>query len=176
MTTSPGSMPPRPPRIVRAGETTLTLPPAPASPPLRRADALADSVALVLADAALARAGWTRQEAPQRTADIARMAEEWAAGALPLAEIGRLSTPAERFVAMRLLPKPYPRAFLAMIDAVIEASPGPDGYCYVTRHGVFTEADVAHHKGTYRRDPATGEVAIVFPLRTKPSPTREDWT
>lgn len=124
---------------------------------------------------ALARADLaTEREARDRIGDVLAMAGEWRAGRRPLAEVGRRCTPQDRFLAVRFGPRPIPAALLAVIDALIDAVPGPDGYAYRTRFGVFTEADVAAAKGTYRRE-ADGTVVIAFPLRVARGEEASGW-
>jgi hypothetical protein len=117
--------------------------------------------------AALDRAAFANPgEAQEAIGGILAMADAWARGDLPLAEVGRLSTGYERFLAVRFGPRPVPKTLLRLIDALIDAVPGPDGYAYRTKDGLYTEAEIAAAKGTYVRDLATGKVAIRFPLHT----------
>ncbi len=102
-------------------------------------------------------------EAWDRIGEVLTIAEEWAAGRLPIWELGKLTTPQERFAAVRFT-KPEPTSLRDAIDALIDATPDPDhGHVYRTKHGCLTEAEIVAAGGSWRM--VDGRVVITFPDR-----------
>lgn len=117
-----------------------------------------------ITDAALLTCGCaTPAEAYALIDEVLAIAQQWASGMLPLAEVRRLTTPQERYLAARFT-KPQPRELSALLDALIAENPtAPGGYAYATKHGTFTADELrdAHAK----MDSVDGDVRIRFPQR-----------
>lgn len=138
--------------------------------PMRRADDAGEGIAARLTVAALARTDLgTVADAQARIDEILTMAAEWDAGRLPLAEVRRLCTGAERFLAVRFGPRPTPPALLRLLDALV-AGEG----VHITPHGVVTEDELREGEGAVIRE--DGRVGLAWPIRrpwrVKPDPAR----
>jgi hypothetical protein len=114
------------------------------------AEFLASGTAAIT-EAALAAAGVaTQDEADARIDEVLALAAEWERGAVPLAEVAKLTTPQDRFLVARFV-RPQPPAFRRLIDALIVA-----GGTLLDGHGQCHEpADLAgvRHRRTYEDGP-----------------------